>query len=136
MLTINYQNFTFSGIDDVLIKYDADTDDLLFEYDHNHKRLENYRYDFSRIKDIIARENIEQFFRVRMFKYSEEEWNMMPSDRNSQNVRVEYNGKTKILHNDGVYTKISVVLIAKIEEYVRELRETLYEQRDSQQEED
>lgn len=122
MLQIDYKKITYSDFDKVHISYDADTDNLLFDYTYHNQHLENYDYDYERIKTIITKKNIEQFFKVRTFKAPE---GMFVNTEGYLDIEVSYNDKKRILNfenrGERIYTKRPVILIEKITEYVEKL---------------
>lgn len=50
MLTVDYHEFTYLSDNKVHICYDADTDNLQFDYSSMGEHLENYKYDLERIR--------------------------------------------------------------------------------------
>lgn len=131
MLKINYSESSNFCLTKVHIIYDVNTNELQFDYTFNNEHLENYEYDYQRIRTIIAKENIEQFFKVRTYKVPK---GMIGIDvEGFTYVEVEYNNKKRTLDfqyrgEEGVYVKAPIVLIEKIDDYLYDLGESMRKQ--------
>lgn len=131
MLKINYSESSNFCLTKVHIIYDVNTNELQFDYTFNNEHLENYEYDYQRIRTIIAKENIEQFFKVRTYKVPK---GMIGIDvEGFTYVEVEYNNKKRTLDfqhrgEERVYVKAPIVLIEKIDDYLYDLGESMRKQ--------
>lgn len=129
MLTIDYHEFTYFSDNKVHICYDADTDNLQFDYSSKGEHLENYQYDLERIRAIITEKNIEQFFKVRTYKAPE---GRFVDTEGGLNIEVTCNDKKRTLdfvyRGEGIYTKRPDLLIEDINKYAQELNEVISKQ--------
>lgn len=131
MLTIDYHEFTYFSENKVYISYDAESDDLQFDYSSMGEHLENYKYDFERIRSIITDKNIEQFFKVRTYKAPE---GRFVDTEGATHIEVTYNGNRRTLNfvyrGERIYTKRPVLLIERIDKYAQDLNEVIRKQID------
>lgn len=123
IVLVDYTSWTFVGHEEVHIKYDLISGNVQFSYKNLGVLLKDYQFDYDFIRSFLTVDNIQEFFKRRLYKYSDFDRSIMPTERPVYTIKLKYKDRERTISLDDIYYTLKpIVLLEKLMEYNQVLR--------------